>query len=62
MQKNTLPSLGEVGSSLTVLSLFGNAISSLPSEIAALTSLTYLDLGSNAISSLPSKLGGASRA
>ena len=50
------PSLGELGSSLTDLLLAFNAMTSLPTEIAALTGLTRLNLDFNAITSVPTEL------
>ena len=50
------PSLGELGPSLTFLSLPENAITSLPTEIGALTGLVDLYLNSNAITSLPTEI------
>ena len=47
------PSIGELGPSVTDLRLSYNAITSLPSEIAALTGLRHLNLIFNVITSLP---------
>ena len=51
------PSIGELRSSLTVLDLNDNAITSLPTEIGALTDLAILDLSFNGLSSVPTEVG-----
>ena len=51
------PSLGELGPSLTFLNLPRNAITSLPTELAALTGLQVLDLDSNRLAAVPTELG-----
>ena len=51
------PSIGELRSSLTVLDLNDNAITSLPTEIGALTNLAILDLSYNDLTSVPTEVG-----
>ena len=51
------PSVGELGPSVTSLSLFNNAINSIPTEMAALTGLEYLRLATNALASIPTDIG-----
>ena len=50
------PSLGELGPPLTYLDLGTNAITSVPTELAALTGLTYLALDRNDLTSVPTEL------
>ena len=49
------PSLGELGPSLTSLYLSGNAITSVPTELAALTGLRILDLRGNQLTGVPAE-------
>ena len=49
------PSLGELGSSLTILGLAGNVITSVPTELGALTGLEYLDLTDNQLTGVPAE-------
>ena len=47
------PSLGDLGPSLRGLTLAGNAITSVPAEIAALTGLEALGLNGNQLTGVP---------
>ena len=49
-------SLGDFGPALKQMSLNGNQISELPTELGALTGLRNLDLQNNAITSVPSEI------
>ena len=49
--------LGDLGPELKFLSLYGNQISELPTELGALTGLTVLRLNYNAITSVPTDIG-----
>ena len=51
------PSVGELRSSLRLLDLDENAITSLPTELGALTGLVELDLFNNTIAELPTEIG-----